>query len=108
MNEPVSIMSMASVSALGADEQHVWKSYKSGKSRIESRDFGKFSALVSSIDREIWEEIEALRQIKNYRELDPSVLLAIYVSRRAVSKAGWNSRKYRDQYWILPRLDPSL
>lgn len=91
MNEPVSIMSMASVSALGADEQHVWKSYKSGKSRIESRDFGKFSALVSSIDREIWEEIEALRQIKNYRELDPSVLLAIYVSRRAVSKAGWNT-----------------
>ena len=91
MNEPVSIMSMASVSALGADEQHVWKSYKVGESRIESRDFGKFSALVSSIDREIWEEIEALRQIKNYRELDPSVLLAIYVSRRAVSKAGWTS-----------------
>jgi len=92
MNEPVSIMSMASVSSLGADEQHVWKSYKSGKSRIESRDFGTFSALVSSIDRELWKEIEALRQIKNYRELDPSVLLAIYVSRRAVSKAGWNSQ----------------
>ena len=92
MNEPVSIMSMASVSALGADEQHLWKSYKRGESRIESRDFGTFSALVSSIDRELWEEIEELRQIKNYRELDPSVLLAIYVSRRAVSKAGWNSQ----------------
>ncbi len=91
MNEPVSIMSMASVSALGADEQHVWKSYKRGESRIESRNFGTFSALVSSIDRELWEEIEELRQIKNYRELDPSVLLAIYVSRRAVSKAGWNT-----------------
>lgn len=92
MNEPVSIMSMASVSALGADEQHVWKTYKRGESRIELRDFGKFSALVSSIDRELWEEIVDLRQIKNYRELDPSVLLAIYVSRRAVSKAGWNSQ----------------
>ena len=91
MNEPVSIMSMASVSALGADEQHVWKSYKRGESRIESRNFGTFSALVSSIDRELWEEIEELRQIKNYKELDPSVLLAIYVSRRAVSKAGWNT-----------------
>ena len=91
MNEPVSIMSMASVSALGADDQHVWKSYKRGESRIESHDFGTFSALVSSIDRELWEEIEELRQIKNYRELDPSVLLAIYVSRRAVSKAGWNN-----------------
>jgi len=91
MNEPVSIMSMASVSALGADEQQVWKRYKRGESRITSRDFGTFSALISSIDIELWEEIEALRQIKNYRELDPSVLLAIYVSRRAVSKAGWNS-----------------
>ena len=92
MNEPVSIMSMASVSALGADGQHVWKSYKRGVSRIESREFGTFSALVSSIDSEVWEEIEELRQIKNYRELDPYVLLAIYVSRRAVSKAGWNSQ----------------
>jgi 3-oxoacyl-(acyl-carrier-protein) synthase len=91
MNKPVSIMSMASVSALGADEQQVWKRYKRGESRITSSDFGTFSALVSSIDSELWEEIEALRQIKNYRELDPSVLLAIYVSRRAVSKAGWNS-----------------
>jgi len=90
MNEPVSIMSMASASALGAEEQQVWKRYKRGESLIESSDFGQFSALVSSIDRELWEEIEALRQIKNYKELDPSVLLAIYVSRRAVSKAGWN------------------
>lgn len=91
MNEPVSIMSMASVSALGVDEQQVWQSYKNKESRIEERDFGKFSALVSSIERESWNEIKTLRQIKNYRELDPSVLLAIYVSRLAVSRAGWKS-----------------
>ena len=91
MNEPVSIMSMASISALGADEQHVWKSYIRGESRIELRDFGQFSALVSSISDELWAEVNALRKIKNYRELDPSVLLAIYVSRKAVSRVGWDS-----------------
>lgn len=82
---------MASVSALGADEHQVWKSYQNGESRIEIRDFGQFCALVSSIDSELWVEINTLREIKNYRELDPSVLLAIHVSRRAVSKAGWNT-----------------
>lgn len=84
-------MAMASVSALGLDEQQVWESYQNKGSRIKQRDFGKFSALVSSIEREFWEEINTLRQVKNYRELDPSVLLAIYVSRRAVSKAGWKT-----------------
>ena len=91
MNDPVSIMSMASISALGADEQEVWKSYIDGRSLIEERDFGKFKALVSSIDDRHWSEINALREHKHYRELDPSVLLAIHVSRKAVSKAGWNA-----------------
>ncbi len=91
MIEPVSIMAMTSVSALGADRQQVWKSYLNRKPLIESRDFGKFSAYVSSIDNELWAEINALRDIKNYRELDPSVLLAIFVSRKAISQSGWNS-----------------
>ena len=93
MTEPVSIMAMASVSALGADEQQVWKNYKARETRIASRDFGSFSALVSSIDNEIWAEINALREVKNYKELDPSVLMAIYVARKAVSIAGWKSEK---------------
>ena len=91
MIEPISIMAMASVSALGADEQQVWRSYLNRKPLIESRDFGRFGAFVSSIESELWAEINELRQIKNYRELDPSVLLAIFVSRKAVSQVGWNS-----------------
>lgn len=91
MIEPISIMAMASVSALGADEQQVWRSYLNKKPLIESRDFGRFGAFVSSIESELWAEINELRRIKNYKELDPSVLLAIFVSRKAVSQAGWNS-----------------
>ena len=64
---------MASVSALGNEEQEVWSSYNEGQSLIEERDFGKFRALVSSIQDKHWSEINALRENKQYRELDPSV-----------------------------------
>ncbi len=94
MIEPVSIMSMASVSALGGDEQQVWKSYQKGEARIGSCEFGRFSALVSSIGSDLWKEIAALRDTKNYRDLDPSVLLAIFVSRGAVAKAGWKKEDF--------------
>ena len=94
MNEAVSIVSMASVSALGADSKQVWRSYQQGKSLIKLRDLGPFPALVSSVESEHWQEIEALRETKNYRELDPSVLLAIFVSRRAVASAGWKGGNF--------------
>jgi 3-oxoacyl-(acyl-carrier-protein) synthase len=92
MIEPISIMAMSSVSALGADEENIWNSYQSGKSLISPRDFGQFSALVSSIDKGHWYEINTLRETKQYKELDPSVLLAIHVSKKAVDQAGWKSK----------------
>ncbi len=83
---------MASVSALGADEKEVWASYKAGKSLISPQVIGLHSALVSRIDAKHWSEIDALRDNKHYKELDPSVLLAIHVGREALAKSGWKSQ----------------
>ena len=79
MNDRISIVSMASVSALGDSEDQIWQSYIEGKSLINSRDFGKFSALVSSISESSLADIEQLKSIKNYKDLDPSVLMAIFI-----------------------------
>ncbi len=94
MTKRISIVSMASVSALGASEDESWQHYMEKRSLIEEKDFQKFSALVSSISKEHWAEINELRKIKNYKDLDPSVLMAIYCSRKAFEKTGWKDKEF--------------
>ncbi len=85
----MSITAMASLSALGEGPNEIWKSYESGRALIGKRGFGSFEALVSSIEEEKMSKVMELAKDKNYRDLDPSVLMAIYVSRKAVAEAGW-------------------
>ncbi len=53
------------------------------------RGFGAFEALASSIAEDKAASVRELTKVKHYRELDPSVLMAIHVSRKAVEQAGW-------------------
>lgn len=94
MRERVSIVSMASISALGKSEDEIWGHYKQKKSLIKEKDFIKFSAPVSSISDDHWKEINELKEIKNYKDLDPSVLIAIYCSRKAFEKTDWKDREF--------------
>lgn len=94
MTERISIVSMASVSALGASEDESWQHYMEKRSLIEEKDFQKFTALVSSISKEHWAEINELKKIKNYKDLDPSVLMAIYCSRKAFEKTDWKDKEF--------------
>ena len=94
MNERISIVSMASVSALGDSENQIWQRYIEGKSLISYRDFNKFSALVSGMPETCLAEIEKLKSIKNYKDLDPSVLMAIFISRKAIAHTDWNQKEF--------------
>jgi len=94
MKNSISIVSMASISALGATEEEVWKYYKAQRSCIVEKDFGKFSALVSEIDKAHIEDLDALRNTKNYKDLDPSVLMAIYCSRKAFASSHWTDEAF--------------
>ena len=94
MIEKVSISGMASLSALGSERSQVWESYLGSKALIRSRSFGPFDALVSQLADEEWSGVNRLREDKNYRELDPSVLLAIEVSRKAISQVDWSDRDF--------------
>lgn len=94
MKEKISIVSMASVSALGLQEHEVWQRYKEKRSFIGEKNFEKFSALVSSISDKHWQEINELRAEKNYKDLDPTVLLAISCARRAYEASQWREMTF--------------
>ena len=94
MRERISIVSMASISALGGNEEQVWQNYKRGNSLIQEAEFKKFSALVSGLSLKLWEEINELKKTKNYKDLDASVLMAIYCSRLAYEKVDWGNKEF--------------
>lgn len=90
MKTPVYIASLASVSPLGNSSEEIWKNYKDPKHFISKQYFGENEAFVASLSKELKEEIEQLRiTTPIFKNLDLSVLYAIYTSRRAIEIAGW-------------------
>jgi len=85
---------MSSISALGSDEEEIWASYQKKSSFIYEKAFDKFSALLSGITKNHWNSIEALRNTKNYKDLDASVLMAIYTARKAFELSSWKNEEF--------------
>ena len=94
MNSPIYITSIASISPLGQDHNGIWKAYRDNHHLIKKHDFGSERAFAAFLPEKLRLEIENLRtESANYRKLDLSVLFAIYVSRKAIKKAGWENEK---------------
>lgn len=92
MITPISITALASISALGSNPDDIWKAYLNEEHHISKKEFTSFSALVVELSEKERKEIELLRNSDTkYRNLDDSVLYGIYVSRKAVKIAGWQS-----------------
>jgi 3-oxoacyl-[acyl-carrier-protein] synthase II len=94
MKDHISITSMASVSALGSNPHDVWTQYLTNQHRFKNKTFNGFDALVSSLSVADWNAVNTLKASAAYSNLDPSVLLAIDVSRTAVENAGWNGSSF--------------
>ena len=94
MKEKISIMSMASVSALGSSDHQIWEQYLSEKHSFKNKSFTDFESMVSGLSDDDWNAVNKLKQSTNYKDLDPSVLLAIDVSRKAVSKVSWKDKSF--------------
>lgn len=91
LKNSISITAIASVSALGSRLETIWSQYSNDIPYLKVKDFGDFKAWVAAVQTQELAKIQKLRQedIK-YKDLDASVLYAIYVSRKAVAQAGWN------------------
>ena len=94
MKEPISITSIASISALGNSQEEIWTQYLNNQHSIAEKDFGNSKALVAQLPEMTQKEIQELRNSDaKYKNLDDSVLFAMYVSRKAVQKAGWTNKE---------------
>lgn len=92
MKSPVSITALASISALGSEQHIIWDNYLNDAHSISEKEFKNFTALVAQISEDDKLKISALRNSDaKYKNLDDSVLYGIYVSRKAMAAAQWQS-----------------
>lgn len=92
MIQPISITSISSISALGNSQNNIWENYLSDKHFLSAKNVNGKPVFVGQLSEDNQHKIIELRKSDvKYRNLDDSVLFAIYVSREAVKNANWKS-----------------
>lgn len=86
----IAISALASVSPLGSDPKIIAAHYASRQTAIQKKSFGAHEYWSASLPAEDAQRLDQLRLSEaKYKTLDPSVLMAIDVSRRVLEQAGW-------------------
>ncbi len=94
MESPIYIKAISSVSALGNSSEEIWGNYQLPKHFLSKRKFGEDEVFAGFLPQQLQEEIEKLRtNLPNFKNLDPTVLLAIFSSRKILAEAGWQNEK---------------
>lgn len=92
MQHPVSITSINSISPLGGSLEDIWQRYQNDGHCLSEKSFGQGKAWVGQLRSSVKLEIKNLKNSDpHYKNLDPSVLYAIYTARKAVANAGWKA-----------------
>jgi 3-oxoacyl-(acyl-carrier-protein) synthase len=94
VKQPIFITAISSLSSLGSVKEIIWENYLNNTHFITNKTFGNTTSLVSEISKTHKEEIKDIRlSDTKYKNLDNSVLYAMYVARNVVKKARWNSEE---------------
>jgi|TARA_B110000093_G_scaffold61895_1_gene67028 3-oxoacyl-[acyl-carrier-protein] synthase II len=92
VKNPISITSIASISAIGSSEEEIWQNYLSDKHFLSQKKVLGKNVFVGQLSNIYQQKIEDLKKSDSkYKNLDDSVLFAIYVSREAIKSAKWKS-----------------
>lgn len=95
VSQQISITGISSVSALGHDPSLIWENYRNPGHLLERNVFDGKKYWVAPLASAARNEIGSiLLGNDQYSGLDPSVLFALYVSRKAVENAHWDTDKY--------------
>lgn len=93
MQHPVSITAISSISPLGEISSEVWKTYQNNHHYLSEKSIGAHKAVVGQLPPSIKAAITTLKNSNShFKNLDPSVVYAIYTSRNAIAQAGWSSK----------------
>ncbi len=88
MQYPISITAIASISPLGNNPTNIWRNYLKNNHKFVIKE----NELVAPLSDENEIEIEKLRQSDTkYKNLDKTVLMGIYVARKAIKSAQWKN-----------------
>ena len=92
LKEPVAITAISSLSSLGSKPKDILEAYQNPKHCLTYKKFGNQSVWVGQLPESEKEELEQLRTSDSkYKNLDNSVLFAIYAARKAIKNLGWKS-----------------
>ncbi|NJB71201.1 3-oxoacyl-(acyl-carrier-protein) synthase [Saonia flava] len=92
-SEPISITAISSISPLGISLEQTWENYIKNVHFLSQREYGGTQEWVARLPDIAKREIENLRlSDSKYKNLDKSVLYALFASRKAVEMAKWKSK----------------
>ena len=94
MQTQISIVGMGSISPLGHERHEVWQSYLSEGHFLSNKVVSNTLFAVGALRTEALSQIALLQQESpKYKDLDPTVLYAMYATRQALCEAGWSTDK---------------
>lgn len=92
MKNPIAITAISSISPLGNSLELAWESYQSEFHNLQEISIGNNLVWAGKLSKSLNQEIELLKSSDSkYKNLDKSVLYAIYTGRKAVKQANWTS-----------------
>ncbi|HAO14344.1 MAG TPA: beta-ketoacyl synthase, partial [Tenacibaculum sp.] len=92
MNKKISITSIGSISALGSSHEKIWNNYKNDKHFLKLENYENFEVWIAKISEEDKQFIEKIRYSDTrYKNLDNSVLYALFAARKAIQNTDWQS-----------------
>jgi 3-oxoacyl-(acyl-carrier-protein) synthase len=91
---PISIVSIHSLSALGDGRDEAWQSYSSKGHALQQRNFNGETTWVAPLSEKNENVVNILRQEnQGYSKLDDTVLFAMLTARKVIAEAGWLHQK---------------
>lgn len=95
MIEPIFITALSSISALGKSSVEIWENYKMQKHFLSLNQFNGNTIYVGCLPENTIAEIKRLKTSDSkYKNLDNTVLFAIYVARNAVKQSKWKTNDF--------------
>ena len=90
MKDPISITGMGSISPLGSDLETIWNAYLSDQTCIQTREFEGVETIIGALnDAQEKELLEVQKSTSHYKNVDKTVLMAVFAARKAIQQSGW-------------------
>ena len=92
LRDLISITAFASISPLGISLNEIWGNYLKDSHLLRKKKFGNTYEWVAQLSEKTKQEIAFLKTSNpKYKNLDETVLFAIYASRKAIDMAEWKA-----------------